>query len=95
MQARGELLCIVAESISNAVRHGAATEVGIRLHANNGNGLALTIFDNGRGFDPVSPEITQGGLGLAGMQTRVERLGGHFQLRSQPGSGTTVEVALP
>jgi signal transduction histidine kinase len=95
VQARGDLLCIVAESISNAVRHGAATEVGIRLQANNGDGLALTISDNGQGFEPESPVISQGGFGLAGMQTRVERLGGHFQLRSRPGSGTTVEVALP
>jgi signal transduction histidine kinase len=35
------------------------------------------------------------GLGLDGMRSRVERLGGELELRSRPGSGTTVEVALP
>jgi signal transduction histidine kinase len=93
--ARGDLLCIVAESISNAVRHGSATEVRIRLEANNGDGLALTISDNGHDHDPESPVMSQGGFGLAGMRTRVERLGGQFQCASRPGSGTTVEVVLP
>ena len=95
VQARGDLLCIVAESISNAVRHGSATEVRIRLQANNGDGLALTIADNGRGFDPRSQGASDGGLGLAGMRTRVQRLGGQLDLRSRPGSGTTVEVTVP
>jgi signal transduction histidine kinase len=94
-QARGDLLRVVAESISNAVRHGSATEVGIRLQSNNGDGLALKISDNGRGFDPASPGISEGGLGLEGMRTRIERLGGEFRVSSRPGSGTTVEVTLP
>jgi signal transduction histidine kinase len=95
VQARGDLLCIVAESISNAVRHGSATEVRIQLQANNGHGLALTISDNGQGFEPQPSGDSRDGLGVQGMRTRVERLGGEFRLRSQPGSGTSVEVALP
>lgn len=95
VRAREDLLCIASESISNAVRHSDASEISIRLRARNGKGLALTIADDGRGFEPQAPGFTRNGFGLVTMRTRVERLGGRFRLRSRPGAGTTVEVVLP
>ena len=35
------------------------------------------------------------GLGLPGMQERVQILGGDFEIRSIPGSGTEITVRLP
>jgi signal transduction histidine kinase len=94
-QTRDDLLCIVAESISNAVRHGDPTEIRIRLEAHEPEGLALTIADDGHGFEAQASWVSKNGFGLESMRTRVERLGGQFRLRSQLGYGTTVEVALP
>jgi signal transduction histidine kinase len=53
--------------------------------------VEVTVMDDGRGFDPHSVGDA-GGLGLASMRARVERLGGALTIRSQPGQGTTVTV---
>ncbi len=51
--------------------------------------LALTIRDNGRGFDV---EKTERGLGLESMQERVEISGGEFQIESVIGQGTIIRA---
>jgi signal transduction histidine kinase len=52
------------------------------------------VIDNGQGFDPESVGA-QGGIGLASMRERVEKLSGSLQIDSKPGQGTTIEVAIP
>lgn len=92
---RDELLSIVAEAISNASRHGRASEVRISLSRAGGSGLMLTVSDDGRGFDPVAAAGRSGGsLGIAGMNERASRLGGRLELTSNPGAGATVRVSL-
>jgi signal transduction histidine kinase len=86
---RNHLLRIVREAVSNGVRHGAATEIVLRL--SNGNGLRLVVRDNGTGFE----EHADGGYGLVGMRERVRVLGGQLDVRSHQGRGTEVEVVLP
>jgi signal transduction histidine kinase len=49
------------------------------------------VSDDGRGFDPSRTR----GLGLIGMEERVQRLGGNFTVDSAPGKGTTVKAELP
>jgi signal transduction histidine kinase len=56
-----------------------------------GEKLSVTIRDDGRGF--LSSRKT--GLGLIGMQERVERLGGSLAVNSEPGKGTAIDVSLP
>jgi two-component system NarL family sensor kinase len=52
--------------------------------------VTLTIADNGRGFNPAT---THGkGLGLRSMRERVEAIGGHLSVTSQPEAGTQVTV---
>jgi signal transduction histidine kinase len=56
--------------------------------------LILTVRDDGVGFDSTG-ETAQSGLGLSSMRERAQLAGGSFNLRSQPGKGTTVSVTVP
>ena len=85
------LVRVAREAATNAVRHGGATKVSLRLSV-HGDRLCLVVADDGRGFDP---EKARGGYGLRGMRERVEGLGGEFTLRSSPGEGTVIEVEVP
>jgi signal transduction histidine kinase len=95
-EARDDLLLIAGEAISNAVRHGEAEAIRVRLAPEAGNGVRLAIADDGGGFDPGSaPSEGSGGFGLAGIRERAERLGGHCRIRSRRGEGASVEVVIP
>jgi signal transduction histidine kinase len=88
------VLSIVAEAISNAVRHAGATKLSIWL-GRAGQNMVVRISDNGCGFEPAWAEPTRdGGFGLWSMRERVEALGGQLELTSAPGDGTTIELAL-
>jgi two-component system sensor histidine kinase UhpB len=56
-------------------------------------GLALSITDDGRGFDVNGPPGD--GLGLVSMRERVESVGGALEIHSTPGSGTRIRVTVP
>lgn len=81
---------VVQEALTNVVRHAGATRVGVELTASGGK-LHLQIRDNGKGFTPTR----KSSFGLAGMQERVELLGGEFRLESHVGTGTHIAVTLP
>lgn len=88
---------ILQESLTNVARHAQAKAVRVDLAA-EGRDIALTVSDDGRGFDATAlPAMLQGegSLGLYGMMERAELLGGTFQIKSCPGQGTTVRVTLP
>jgi signal transduction histidine kinase len=89
---REALLRIVREAMTNAGRHGRATE--ITLHLVNSGRLQLRILDDGIGFDPEAAENQPGAFGLISMRERVHALGGEFQLLSKHGEGTCIEVTL-
>jgi signal transduction histidine kinase len=78
------------EALANARRHARATRVRVSL-AYDETEVALTVVDDGTGFDPHAVD----GYGLAGMRSRVERIGGRVDLHSVPGEGTTVRVVVP
>ncbi len=87
---------IVQEATRNAARHSGATQVRIyveeRIKGNSAS-LRLSVQDNGKGFDPAEEK----GLGILGMQERILRLGGTFEVNSRLGRGTilTFEIPLP
>jgi len=82
---------VVAESLTNAVKHAGATELRVRMATENGE-LRVEISDDGRGgADPA----TSDGTGLRGLADRVEALGGRLELESPHGEGTTVRAVLP
>ena len=89
---REALLRIVREAITNAVRHGGATAVTVRLLA--GGVLRLEVVDDGGGFDPALPPAAAS-VGLRGMRERAEALGGNLKVVSRPGGGTTIQALFP
>ena len=89
---------IVAELLHNALRHAQAQQVRVQVRCHPG-GLALSVEDDGQGFDPqqapASASTGRGGLGLRGVQARAGYLRGQVQVSSRPGHGTRVSVELP
>jgi signal transduction histidine kinase len=90
-EAHAALARIVREAVGNAARHGQAQTITVSLD-NGVPGVAVSIRDDGRGFDPSAP---RSGFGLTSMRERAEAVGGELRVRSEPGSGTEVEVRLP
>ena len=90
----GNLLLVIQEAISNAVRHGHATHAEVVVAADAPDSrIELSIRDDGRGFVPGTQEgVEQGHFGIEGMRERVERLGGSLVIESTPGGGTTVRA---
>jgi len=81
---------IVQEALHNSVQHAEARHVKVSVEQEKGR-LRLSIEDDGKGFR-VERER---GMGLLGMQERVEYLGGELAVDSAPGQGTTLRVTLP
>jgi signal transduction histidine kinase len=88
-----ELLNLVREALSNAVRHAHGRRIALRL-TGAGDESTLEIADDGDGFDPAQL-VAAGHHGLANMRARAAAIGGRFDIRSAPGEGTTVVVTLP
>ncbi|MBU0705123.1 MAG: sensor histidine kinase, partial [Chloroflexi bacterium] len=84
---------VAQEALHNVARHARATRADVHLRCIPEQ-VALTIEDNGVGFDAGQ---AQHGLGLANMQERMMTIGGRLSIVSQPGIGTTVlaEAGLP
>jgi signal transduction histidine kinase len=87
---------IAQEAITNAVRHGGATQIAVRMRESTG-WVELDIQDNGRGFDAAATLERRGdrGLGLLGIRERADSLGGTLRIISRPGAGACVSVRLP
>ncbi|SPF32520.1 Integral membrane sensor signal transduction histidine kinase [Candidatus Sulfopaludibacter sp. SbA4] len=81
---------LVQEALNNVCRHANADVVLIGLRADDAK-ITVTVQDNGRGFSRNGTK----GLGLIGMQERVDGLGGTLKIQSGPGKGTVVEASLP
>jgi signal transduction histidine kinase len=91
--AGSELLNIVREALSNAVRHASATKVTIKIGTSRGQ-LRLEVADDGRGFDAAA-SLPAGHHGLGNMRRRAEALGGALLVESEKGRGTRIIVTLP
>ena len=81
-------VCI--EATSNAIRHGAASFIRIRLARFN-NQLFLNIADNGSGISPES----QLQNGLHNMRERALSLGGNMEIHTHPDTGTIISWSIP
>jgi len=88
---------IVQEALNNLLKHSAATEAAVVIK-NLPAEVALSIRDNGRGFDPDlagSTSVRDIGYGLIGMKERVRILGGRLEILSRPGQGATITIEIP
>ena len=84
---------IYQESLTNVLRHAAATEVNTVLTI-NGDNLELIITDNGKGFNPQDIEHKKT-LGLLGMKERTLLMGGKYEISGKPAVGTSVRIIVP
>jgi signal transduction histidine kinase len=93
----GSILYIAREAMSNVIRHAGASKVMIHL-ARMEEKLMLTIWDNGRGFNPAATDAENSGSadgqGLRNMAERAQLLGGQLLVVSSPGNGTEVYVEV-
>lgn len=85
---------ITQEAVTNMLRHAEASNLIVRLQRRP-EGLALSIYDDGRGFSPASNPAEQGQRGMAGMSERAALIGGTFSIESTPGTGTHIQALFP
>lgn len=89
-----EILHIIRELAVNGISHGGANEIRV-AGSIEGETLLFSVRDNGTGFDPdTAPGVLQGHFGLKGVQDRLRRLSGKFELNSVIGKGTRAVVSL-
>lgn len=81
---------IVQEALNNAIRHGKATRIAIRLYREKG-AVVLAVTDNGVGF-PEKPN--KKGMGLNIMQTRASSIGSSFEIATRRNKGTVVKCVF-
>jgi signal transduction histidine kinase len=82
---------VAQEALENVAQHAQARHVRLSVAQENGH-FAMTITDDGRGFDPENVDLVDQ-FGLQGMRERTELLGGDLRVESKPGSGTTIRLA--
>jgi signal transduction histidine kinase len=83
---------VAQEALANAVKHSDARHVWIDLTGGPYR-VALTITDDGKGFDVDG--LSNAGLGLMSMRERVESVGGVLEIQATPASGTRLTVMVP
>ena len=89
-----ELLMAVRESVYNALQHSGTKRVLLRSRLTEDE-LAIEIRDYGVGMSSKTyMNVEDGHYGIIGMQERVKRIGGEFQLTSIPGDGTQVQIRV-
>jgi signal transduction histidine kinase len=88
-----ELYHITQEALNNVLKHAKAQHVHVHLRLLDA-GACVEVWDDGFGFEPARIQ-EKGGLGIAGMHERAERIGGHLLIESAPGRGTKVSIIVP
>jgi GAF domain-containing protein len=90
---RAEIVQVLREALSNAVRHAHPSRVTVAGQVDGGR-LILAVTDDGTGFD-VGAGSREDHHGLRNMTNRARMLDGHLDLVSSPGHGTTVTLVVP
>jgi signal transduction histidine kinase len=80
---------VVSEALTNAAKHSQASLIRVDVDDQDGM-VRLAVTDDGvGGADPDQ------GSGLVGLRDRIEAVGGHIEIASPPGGGTSLVVAMP
>jgi signal transduction histidine kinase len=87
-----ELYHIAQEALNNALKHSNAQHVWIHLCFSEAETL-LAVRDDGVGF--AFSTAGNGGLGLAGLKERAEKIRARLEIESTPGWGTLIRVVVP
>jgi|LakMenEpi03Aug12_release.lakeMendotaPanAssembly.Ray.scaffolds.fasta_scaffold193983_2 two-component system NarL family sensor kinase len=85
---------IIQECFNNSLKHSEAEHMSVKLDY-AGDGMHVTVRDDGKGFDPEQARIGKPGSGLRNMENRATILGGGLAVKSMPGSGTETTITIP
>jgi PAS domain S-box-containing protein len=84
---------IIQESLTNVARHAKANHVDIHFDRTH-DALTFAIQDDGRGIEEGAMNKTRS-FGLVGMRERVKAMRGEFQVHSEVGKGTQIQICIP
>jgi len=79
------------EAVVNILKHSQATEVELQLQFQHGK-VTISVRDNGKGMDP---RTSSNGIGLLGIEERIDLLGGSLDIQSRPGKGVQLTARVP
>lgn len=82
---------VVCELINNSLRHSGCTEINLSLSRSGGT-LSLDYSDNGKGFDPEA--LTDCGMGLSNIASRINSLSGRCEITSSKGRGMQARIRV-
>lgn len=88
---------VAQEALTNMWKHAHASKASVTLNSRT-DGVELIVEDNGRGFDPADETPSDGrglGLGVFGMQERVDLVGGILEVVGNRNPGTRVRAWIP
>ena len=89
-----QIIRITQEAIANAVRHSGGNRISVSLHYSSSE-LAVTITDNGSGFDHAADWSEGLHFGLLGMKERAGLIGSTLAIEAPRNRGTTVVLRVP
>ena len=82
---------VAQEALTNVARHAQASRVGLELRE-LGDGIVLTVSDDGCG---IAEEALDSSQGIRGMRERAMLVGANLSIDTRPGEGTVVRLAIP
>jgi NarL family two-component system sensor histidine kinase YdfH len=88
------VLRAITEGLTNVARHSQAHQVWVCAHLNEVM-LTIEVRDNGIGFESITVGTQKGHYGLLGLRERTRQCGGHLDMESAVGKGTTLRLCLP
>jgi two-component system, NarL family, sensor kinase len=98
LEVEGEALCfrVAQEAVRNALKHAGAAHVEVAVER-KGDGVELTVADDGRGFEPsrARAEHPDGHIGTEVLRDLAAEGGAALSFESEPGRGTVVRLSLP
>jgi len=91
VEVRRNVYLVSREALHNVVKHSGASRVDLNLKVED-NGFKISIKDNGHGFELEKFEFP--GNGLINMKKRMDDIGGEIVIKSEPGSGSEIELII-
>lgn len=82
---------VICELINNSLKHSGCTKINLSLKHHNDR-LTIDYSDNGCGFLPS--EVSDSGMGLSNIRSRVQSLGGKLRLVSSKGEGMSAHINI-
>jgi signal transduction histidine kinase len=86
----------IQELMTNVVKHAQARNVRVSIERKN-HSIEIGVEDDGAGFDTGSSDgsYMKYGFGLFSVRERLKNIGGHLDIKSEPGSGTRITLTAP